>query len=225
MKRVVCIFVLVMTTAFFAVNRTSGQAVVIKEGINVNLITSYEKVPSVSCTWVKSPSGSILLKIIWQLSEGNPLIPKWGVNKISVGGWLATDEETLVFPDGKVIGVFHVNGQQEPIILSDGGCMFFGCTNEMICGSTIKEIKYWNDNFHMDVYGYYIGESSGFNYFISGNCNVKIQYSGQIITVPIQIKMENKVIAVAHVCWGVIIDNNGEITLDDEVPGTYFECR
>ncbi len=225
MKKLVCGFVLLMATGFFALNRISGQAVVIKDGINVNLVTSYETVPSVSCTYVKTPSGSILLKIIWQLTEWNPLIPDMGVKKISVGGWLARDEETLVFPDGKVVGVFHVNGQQKPIILSDEGCLFFGCTNEIICGATIKEIKFWNDNFHMDVYGYYKGASSGFDYLISGNCNVKIHYSGQIITVPIQIKMENKVVAVAHVCWGVIIDSNGEITLDDEVPGTYFECR
>ena len=225
MKKLVCVFVLLMATVFFALNRITGQAVVIKDGINVNLVTSYEAVPSVLCTWLKAPSGNILLKIIWQLTEGNPLIPDSGVKKISVGGWLARDEETLVFPDGKVIGIFHVNGQQEPIILNDEGCIFFGCTNEIICGSTIKEIKFWNDNFHMNVYGYYKGANSGFIYSISGNCNVKILFSGQIITVPIQIKMENKVVAVAHVCWGVIIDSNGEITLDDEVPGTYFECR
>jgi hypothetical protein len=73
---------------------------------------------------VKSPSGSIILKIIWQFSDGNQLIPELGVNKISIGGWLASNEETFVLPDGKVIGVFHVNGQQKLTIFSDEGCLF-----------------------------------------------------------------------------------------------------
>jgi hypothetical protein len=110
MKKLLCVFTFLMITGILTVDKTFGQAVVIKNGFNVDLVTSYETVTSISCFWVKTPSGSILLKLTWQLSEGNPLIPDKGVNKISVGGWLARDVETIVYPDGKVIGVFHVNG-------------------------------------------------------------------------------------------------------------------
>jgi hypothetical protein len=226
MKKLVCVLILVIGTVFFAVNRTSGQAVVIKDGINVNLVTTYETVPSVSCTWVNAPSGNILLKIIWQFSKENPLIPELGVNKISVGGSLARDEETLVFPDGKVIGIFHVNGQQETKVLRDDGCISIPCVpDNVICGSAIKEIKYWNNTLHLKFYGDYIGESTDFHYSMSGICIERIQYSGQIITVPIQVKMENELIAVAQVKWGVIIDINGEVELDDSVAGTTIECK
>ena len=106
-----CIFglIVVLFTCLITVNDTKAQAVVLKEG-NVGLMTDYETVPSSDFMWVKTPSGSRLLKLTWQLSEGNPLIPEKGVSKIHVEGWLAGDAKTLVFPDGKVYGVFHVNG-------------------------------------------------------------------------------------------------------------------
>ena len=109
MKKFVFILVLMLFTGIFAVNETNAQAVVIKEG-NIGLATDYETVPSSDYMWVRTPSGSRLLKLTWQLSEGNPLIPEKGVSKIHVEGWLAGDAKTLVFPDGKVYGVFHVNG-------------------------------------------------------------------------------------------------------------------
>ena len=37
--------------------------------------------------------------------------------------------------------------------------------------------------------------------------------------------MENEIIAAIYYNWYVVIDNNGEITLDDEAPGTYYECK
>ena len=103
----------------------------------------------------------------------------------------------------------------------------FPCTNnnEVICGSAIKEIEYWNDNFHMNFYGAYIGVNSGFHYSISGICKEKIQYPGKIITVPLTVKMEGKVDALINFNWGVIIDLNGKVDLDDNVGGSTYECK
>jgi hypothetical protein len=111
MKKAILILFLLVFAGIFAANKVYAQAVVSKDG-NVSLVTDYETVPSATYMWVKTPKkrGSRLLKLTWQLSEENPLIPEKGVRKISVGGWLATDVQTLVFPDGLVKGVFHVNG-------------------------------------------------------------------------------------------------------------------
>lgn len=109
MKKAILILFLLIFAGIFAANKVYSQAVVLKDG-NVSLVTDYETVPSATFMWVRTPSGSRLLKLTWQLSEGNPLIPDKGVSKISVGGWLASDVQTLVFPDGLVKGVFHVNG-------------------------------------------------------------------------------------------------------------------
>ena len=77
----------------------------------------------------------------------------------------------------------------------------------------------------MNFYGAYIGVNSGFHYSISGICKEKIQYPGKIITVPLTVKMEGKVIALINFNWGVIIDLNGKVDLDDNVGGSTYECK
>jgi len=109
MKKIISLLFVLAFVGFFMSTNVFAPAVVVKEG-NVFLVTDYETVPASTYMWVRTPSNSRLLKLTWQLTEGNPLIPEKGVNKISVGGWLARDTETLVFPDGRVKGVFHVNG-------------------------------------------------------------------------------------------------------------------
>jgi hypothetical protein len=182
---------------------------------------------------VSTPSGNIMITTLFLLDIDDPRVPENGVNKIpsiayyyNKGEYYETlDGEKIITADGMAKSVYHVNGQQEIAVLKDDGCMPLPCTNEIACGSAVKEIKYWNGNFHMNFYGAYIGAISGFHYSISGICNERIQYPGKIINVPLVVKMEGKVILIVYMSWGVNIDSNGEITLDDEVPGSYFECK
>ena len=109
MKRFTLVLVLSCLAGILITEEAYAPALVSKEG-TVYLKTSYETVPSTSYQFIRTPSRNKLLKLTWQLSAGNPLIPEKGVNKISVGGSMARDTETLVYPDGRVKGVFHVNG-------------------------------------------------------------------------------------------------------------------
>jgi hypothetical protein len=117
----------------------------------------------------------------------------------------------IITADGKSKAVYHVNGRQEPIVLKDDGCIpYTPCTGEEICGRATKEIRYWNTNFHYSITGFY---------------NERIQFPGEkIITVPLRVKMEDRVIAVFYIDYKVKIDITSKVELDD-APGGTGECK
>ncbi|WP_372644473.1 hypothetical protein [Ancylomarina sp.] len=86
-----------------------AQAIVVKDGIHY--LSLNELVPSTSFMTVDTPSGNVMWKTIWYLSEGNPAIPEKGVAKITLYGPLGhIDYQALIFPSGKVICIYHTNG-------------------------------------------------------------------------------------------------------------------
>jgi hypothetical protein len=237
-KRLALLFII----CGFAANNAKSQADVYRGGLWMMTIYTapdggtWGPYYSTETQRVFTPSGSIMITTTFQLDLDDPRVPENGVYKMpSVAsyyedgeGYQTLDGEKLYTADGKTKAVYHVNGQQEKLVFTDNTCMPFNdCTNtpEIVCGDAVKEIQYWNGNFHMKFYGAFIGQTTGFHYSWTGICNERIKYPGGIITVPLLLKRENEIIAVVYYNWGVTIGSNGEITLDDEVPGTYFVCK
>ena len=225
-------FIVLCIMLVFNMNEAKPQAIVFKGGT-----WYWGPYTSTETLRIDAPSGNNLITTIFQLALNDPRVPATGVNKIPVSAQYwdngelchTLDGEVIITSDGKAKAVFHVNGQHETIVITDNTCMPFYsfCKNtpETVCGDSAKEIEYWNGNFHMKAYGAFIGQTTGFHYSWTGICNERIEYPGGIIAVPLLVKMENEVIAVIYYYWYVIIDINGEITLDDEAPGTYGECK
>ena len=67
---------------------------------------------------VETPSGNLLIKLVWQLDENDSNVPEKGVNKIEIsamynfdGNWVyPKDMKMIITADGKGISIFHVNG-------------------------------------------------------------------------------------------------------------------
>jgi hypothetical protein len=67
---------------------------------------------------VETPSGNLLIKLVWQLNEDDPRVPEKGVNKISVnaiyyfdGVWVyPKDMKMIITADGKGVSIYHING-------------------------------------------------------------------------------------------------------------------
>lgn len=194
--------------------------------------TKYGPYYSTETLRVSAASGNIIITVVFQLDLTDPRVPDNGVNKMpsiayyyNNGDYYETlDGERIITADGRSKSVYHVNGQYQPVVFKDDGWMFFPCTGELLYGTAIKEIKYWNNNIHLNFYGAYIGASTGFHYSISGIYNGRIQPPGEIISVPLQVKMEDHIVALININWNVIIDSNGQVELDD-TGGTTGECR
>ncbi len=180
-----------------------------------------------------TPSGNGIISVTFQLDMGDPRVPENGENKMasivhyfySGKNFEVLDGEMIITADGRSKAVYHINGQPDPVVLKDDGCMPNNpCTGEELCGRATKEISYWNSNFHMNFYGSYIGSASGYHYSITGSYNERIQFPGRTITVPLTVKIEDHMIAVFYVNYSVVINSNGEAALEDTGVGT-GECR
>lgn len=96
---------------------SSAQALVQKDFYWL-LRTNDGVYPAVETMAVFTPSGNILHKQIFQVDTEDPIVPERGTNKISFITWVTydgtrwemVDVEGIVFPNGKVIIIFHSNG-------------------------------------------------------------------------------------------------------------------
>ena len=109
MKSIKFLFVLLVIAAFAIPQETNAQAIVIKDGVKT-LFLYGESVASTSAMDVITPSGNITRIIVWHLNPDNPNLPEKGVEKILIGGEGLIDTKVLVYPDGKVKLVTHLNG-------------------------------------------------------------------------------------------------------------------
>jgi len=109
MKRLLGLFMVILAMSFAVPQDTNAQAVVDKDGV-FWLSLGGDYVASSSAMTVITPSGNLLRKIVWYISPCNPYVPKKGVAKIELYGPGHADLKVLVFPDGKVVGIFHENG-------------------------------------------------------------------------------------------------------------------
>ena len=233
------IFAVLIIIIVFTYNKAQAQdyqADVIYDGGKWQILqySNYGPYDAIEAHALPTPSGNGIIAVVFQLDMSDPRVPENGINKMaSIAHYFYNgrlfeilDGEMIITADGKSKAVYHVNGQQEPIVLKDDGCIpYTPCTGEEICGRATKEIRYWNNNFHMNFYGAYIGSTSSFHYSITGIYNERIQFPGEkIITVPLQVKMEDHVIAVFYIDYKVKIDITGKVELDD-APGGTGECK
>lgn len=103
MKAIKVLFAALILTTFIGIQESKAQALVIKNGTYF-FHTGFESVESYASHYTMSTSENEVAVAKFQLSEGNPLIPEKGVNKLSLGLW-----EVRIFSDGRVVAVGHYN--------------------------------------------------------------------------------------------------------------------
>lgn len=227
------IFVGLLIILGFSMNTVKPQAIVVKG--RTWILEAYETAQgtwgpyySTETSTLYTPSGNRKITTIFQLAMDDPRVPENGINKIPaiayLPGYPPVAGEKIITSDGRAMSVFIVDGQPKiKMFNAGGGCPYFNCTGEQICGEIIAKTQYWNNNFHMELYGAFVGQISGFHYSTNGICNERINYPGKAITVPMIVKMENKIVAVVYMDYEVTIDDDG--VFDLEQTGGTLECR
>ena len=113
-RRFITLLILGLILSVTAIN---AQALVLKD-FTWFLKTDDGIYPAAETMGVFTPSGNILHKQIFIIDEDDSLVPEKGINKVSFITWVTVDGvvwemidvDGMVFPNGKVMIVFHSNG-------------------------------------------------------------------------------------------------------------------
>jgi hypothetical protein len=105
--------VLMCIISFFALTTIQAQADVFKGGT-----WYWGAYTTDNSLIVETPSGNLLIKLVWQLNEDDLRVPEKGVNKIAVtasynfdGTWVSPmDMKMIITSDGKGVSIYHING-------------------------------------------------------------------------------------------------------------------